>query len=276
MGDQRETHEVREQVRIGDVARRTGLTVRTLRYYEEIGLLQPSERLAGGHRVYGEDDIRRLHRVNLLRHVGVPLAQIPEALDAPLEQLADAVERHLAVLDGRLAAMGRLRERVRTVGESLRVAPDGPDERELVEVMEGLGEMDPSVTQRLTLLVYDDIEAVHDHLVTVFGFGPGRLSRDETGRVVHGELHVGDGLVWLHPSSEEHGLASPASLGVATHCMAVMVDDVDAHHARAVAAGAEVVGEPRDESYGYREYDARDLEGGLWSFMSPLEGAGDG
>jgi uncharacterized glyoxalase superfamily protein PhnB len=58
--------------------------------------------------------------------------------------------------------------------------------------------------------------------------------------------------------------------------MAVMVDDVDAHHARAVAAGAEVVGEPRDESYGYREYDARDLEGGLWSFMSPLEGAGDG
>ena len=89
--------------------------------------------------------------------------------------------------------MGRLRERVRTVGESLRVAPDGPDERELVEVMEGLGEMDPSITQRLTLLVYDDIEAVHDHLVTVFGFGPGRLSRDDVGRVVHGELHVGDG-----------------------------------------------------------------------------------
>jgi uncharacterized glyoxalase superfamily protein PhnB len=142
--------------------------------------------------------------------------------------------------------------------------------------MEGLGEMDPSVTQRLTLLVYDDIEAVHDHLVTVFGFGPGRLTRDENGRVVHGELHVGDGLVWLHPSSDEHGLASPASLGVATHCMAVMVDDVDAHHARAVAAGAEVVGAPRDEGYGYREYDARDLEGGLWSFMSPLEGEGDG
>ena len=273
VGDEREAH---EQVRIGDVARRTGLTVRTLRYYEEIGLLPPSERLAGGHRVYGEDDIRRLHRVNLLRHVGVPLAQIPEALDGPPGQRADAVERHLAVLDGRLAAMGRLRERVRTVGESLRVAPDGPDERELVEVMEGLGEMDPSVTQRLTLLVYDDIEAVHDHLVTVFGFGPGRLSRDETGRVVHGELHVGDGLLWLHTSSEEHGLASPASLGVTTHCMAVMVDDVDAHHARAVAAGAEVVGAPRDEGYGYREYDARDLEGGLWSFMSPLEGEGDG
>jgi DNA-binding transcriptional MerR regulator len=268
--------EEREQVRIGDVARRTGLTVRTLRYYEEIGLLPPSERLAGGHRVYGEDDIRKLHRVNLLRHVGVPLAEIPAALDGPPEHLAETVERHLAVLDERLAAMGRLRERVRAVGESLRIAPEGPDERELVEVLEGLGEMDPNITQRLTLLVYDDIEAVHDHLVTVFGFGPGRLSRDETGQVVHGELHVGDGVVWLHPSSERHGLASPAGLGVATHCMAVMVDDVDAHHARAVAAGADVVGEPRDEGYGYREYDARDLEGGLWSFMSPLEGDDDG
>ena len=110
----------------------------------------------------------------------------------------------------------------------------------------------------------------------LFGFGPGRLSRDESGRVVHGEMHVGDGVIWLHPASEKSALASPASLGAATHCMAVMVDDVDAHYARAVAAGADVVGEPRDEDYGYREYDARDLEGGLWSFMSPLEGERDG
>ena len=264
-----------EQLRIGEVARRTGLTVRTLRYLEEIGLLPPSERLAGGHRVYGDDDVRRLHRVNLLRHVGIPLAQIPEALEGSPDQLADAVERHLAVLDERLSAMGRLRERIRAVGECLREQPEDPDERELVEVMEGLGEMDPNITQRLTLLVYDDIGVVHDHLVTVFGFGPGRLSRDETGRVVYGELHVGDGVVWLHPSSAEHGLVSPAGLGVSTHCMAVLVDDVDANYARAVAAGADVVGEPWDESYGFREYDARDLEGGLWSFMSPLEGARD-
>ena len=45
--------DVSEQLRIGDVARRTGLTVPTLRYYEEIGLLPPSDRLAGGHRVDG-------------------------------------------------------------------------------------------------------------------------------------------------------------------------------------------------------------------------------
>jgi DNA-binding transcriptional MerR regulator len=268
--------DVTEQMRIGDVAHRTSLTVRTLRYWEEIGLLPPSDRLAGGHRVYGEGDVRRLQRIKLLRHVGVPLAEIAGVLAGPPEQLADAVEHHLGVLDQRLAAMGRLRERVRFVGQSLRDQPDILDDRELVDVMEGLGEMDPTITQRLTLLVYDDIEAVHDHLVTVFGFGPGQLSRDHTGRVIHGELHVGDGVIWLHPASDTSRLASPASLGAATHCMAVMVDDVDAHHARAVAGGAEIVGEPRDESYGYREYDARDLEGGLWSFMSPLEGPREG
>lgn len=86
---------------------------------------------------------------------------------------------------------------------------------------------------------------------------------------------MGDGVIWMHRTSAEHGLASPAALGAATHCMAVMVDDVDAHYARAAEAGADVVGEPSDQPYGYREYDARDLEGGLWSFMSPLEGAPD-
>ncbi|HVD64396.1 MAG TPA: MerR family DNA-binding protein [Lapillicoccus sp.] len=76
--------------------------------------------------MYGDDDVRRLHRVNLLRHVGIPLAQIPEALEGSPDQLADAVERHLAVLDERLSAMGRLRERIRAVGECLREQPEGP------------------------------------------------------------------------------------------------------------------------------------------------------
>ena len=72
-----------------------------------------------------------------------------------------------------------------------------------------MAEIDHGLTQRLTLLVYDDIEAVHDHLVAVFGFGPGTITRDESGRVVHGELHVGDGVIWMHPPSAEYNLAVP-------------------------------------------------------------------
>ena len=267
-------------LKIGEVSRRTGLTTRTLRYYEEIGLLVPSGRLAGGHRVYTTDDLTRLYRICLLRQLGTPLAAIAGGLEEPEAELSHTVARHLTDLDDRLAAMGRLRERVRAVSLSLH-DDTSPADTELLAVLEGMSDMDPGITQRLTLLVYDQIEAVHDHLVAVFGFGPGALTRDAEGRVVHGEMHVGDGVVWLHPPSVEHGLSSPASLGAATHCMAVMVDDVDAHHERAVRAGADIVSAPRDMPYGVREYDAHDIEGGTWSFMTPLrpstptEGADD-
>jgi MerR family transcriptional regulator, thiopeptide resistance regulator len=125
--------------------------------------------------------------------------------------------------------------------------------------------------QRITLLVYDDIEAAHDFLVTVFGFSPGQLIRDAAGQGVHGEVHVGDGVVWLHRVAPERGLASPRTLGASTHCMAVIVDVVDRHCERTRSAGAIIIGEPRNVPYGYLEYDALDCEGGYWSFMTPLE-----
>src|ERR1700675_2476466 len=104
----------------------------------------------------------------------------------------------------------------------------------------------------------------------VFGLGPGELTRYE-GKVVHGEIQAGDGVVWLHPEAPEFRLASPKTLGAATATMAVMVDDVDAHFRHALEQGAAIDYEPVDQPYGYREYSARDSEGGLWSFMKPLD-----
>jgi DNA-binding transcriptional MerR regulator/uncharacterized glyoxalase superfamily protein PhnB len=253
--------------KIGQVAARTGLTTRTLRYYEELGLLVPSGRLAGGHRVYTGVDLARLYRICLLRRLGVPLAEIRREVDDLVDRLADTVDRHVGEIDQRLAALGRHRERVVSIRSSL--AAGSPSDQELLDVMQDMAATRDGLRQRLTLLVYDDIQAVHDHMVSVFGFGPGAISRDENGRVVHAELHVGDGVVWIHPPSVEYGLASPAQLGASTHCMTVMVDDVEAHHARAVAVGAAIEYPPRDMPYGVREYAARDPEGGLWSFMTP-------
>ena len=94
--------------------------------------------------------------------------------------------------------------------------------------------------------------------------------------MVHGEVFAGDGVIWMHQESEEYRLASPATSGTASHCMAVDVDDVDAHH-RTVRSlpGAEIVYAPTEMPYGVREYAARDSEGGLWSFMQPIEGSDD-
>ena len=127
-----------------------------------------------------------------------------------------------------------------------------------------------SVQRPISILVYEDLEGAFEHLTQVFGLGPGELMRDGDGRVVHGEIQAGDGVIWLHLESPEFGLSSPRNLGGCSATIAVMVDDVDAHHRHASAHGADVVSDPIDESYGYREYGARDPEGGLWSFMKPL------
>lgn len=259
--------------RIGEVSARTGLTTRTLRYYEELGLLRPSERLVSGHRIYATEDLQRLYRISLLRQLGLPLSDIARALDDPSSELANTITRHIEQVDQRLAALGRHRERMITLREEL--STDSPTDEELLDTLHELAQIDHGLAQRLTLLVYNDIEAVHDHLVAVFGFGPGAITRDESGTVIHGEMHVGDGVIWMHPPSDEYRLASPATLGASTHCMAVMVDDVDLHYEKALAAGATAVYAPRDMAYGVREYAARDLEGGLWSFMTPLDTEGD-
>jgi DNA-binding transcriptional MerR regulator len=62
--------------KIGELARATGLTVRTLHHYDEIGLLAPGRRTYGGHRLYTADDVRRLYRVVALRALGLSLDEV--------------------------------------------------------------------------------------------------------------------------------------------------------------------------------------------------------
>jgi MerR family transcriptional regulator, thiopeptide resistance regulator len=245
---------------IGDVVRRTGLTERTLRYYEELGLLAP-RRDSGGRRRYDGDTLDRLYRVRLLRELGTPLAEVdPDATD-----LAALTRRHLADLDARLAELARQRERVRAVEASL-LASASPTDAALLDLLAGLPGEETVPTRRITLLVYRDIPAAHAWLCDVFGFAPGPVGPG------HGEVHVGDGVVWLHREAPEHRMLSPlATDRHVTASLAVAVDDVDAHHERAAAAGAEIAYEPVDQPYGLREYSAHDPEGHLWSFQQPLE-----
>ncbi len=70
-------------LQIGEVAERTGVTQRTLRFYEEKGLLKPPTRMEGGFRLYSEADIQRLERIRHLKQLlGFPLAEIKEMVDA--------------------------------------------------------------------------------------------------------------------------------------------------------------------------------------------------
>lgn len=254
--------------RVGEVAEATGLTVRTLHHYEQVGLVVPSTRTSAGHRLYDDDDLRRLYRVRALRQLGMSLPDIGRALYDPAMTLHAAMAAQLEGLTTRMGDLGRLISRVSRLMAA--VDSESTPVDDLLEVLDAMTVLEDRAQQRISILVYDDLEAAYRFLVDVFGLGSGELVRDGEGNPVHGELHVGDGVVWLHPVSEQFGLSSPRRLGGATATMAVLVDDVDAHYRETSARGADIVYEPCDQPYGYREYSARDSEGGLWSFMKPL------
>jgi MerR family transcriptional regulator, thiopeptide resistance regulator len=260
----------RDRHRIGDVASAAGLTVRTLHYYEEIGLLVATGRTIAGHRWYTDNDLQRLYCIRLLRQMGLTLGDIVSALDDPSWSLREAMERQLRELDLRLEAEERLRARLARAVTSMG-PDDGPRTEELLVLLEEMTMLNGNVQRRISILVYEDLEAAYDYLIRVFTLGPGQLSRDDTGKIVHGELHAGDGVLWLHPETASSKLVSPQRVGVATSMVALMVDDVDSHYRHAVEQGADIQYAPLDQPYGYREYSARDLEGGLWSFMKPLD-----
>src|SRR5918995_255224 len=99
-----------EHWKIGELARIAGVTVRTLHHYDSLGLLRPSERSAGGHRLYSEADVQRLYRLLALRGVGLPLEEIGPLLDRE-DGLADTVHRHLGRVEKQLGALEELRRR---------------------------------------------------------------------------------------------------------------------------------------------------------------------
>jgi DNA-binding transcriptional MerR regulator len=155
-------------MQIGEVAERTGLTQRTLRYYESIGLLAPATRMEGGFRLYTEEDIRRLDQiVQLKRLLGFSLAEIRQIVEADetlrqirhenkiepdpferrsrLERAQSILVSQLALVESRIVAMRELQasyerriERIRgrlsgldaqlTAGSTLAHASERPPE----------------------------------------------------------------------------------------------------------------------------------------------------
>jgi MerR family transcriptional regulator, repressor of the yfmOP operon len=119
-------------LQIGEVAERTGVTQRTLRFYEEKGLLKPPSRLDGGFRLYSEDDVQRVERIKRLQTLlGFTLADIKEMVEAEevktqiraeyrkdaevserrakLAKAREVTERQVAMIDQKLAALQEMK-----------------------------------------------------------------------------------------------------------------------------------------------------------------------
>ena len=132
---------------------------------------------------------------------------------------------------------------------------------------------EPRFTDVVPLLTCSDIGTEHDFLVTVLGFTSGGIERMPDGTVVHAEVTAGSRRIWLHRADPGDNLVPPRLSGSAAGGLVIHVTDVDAHHERARAGGADVLYEPRDEDYGQREYGVRDPEGHLWWIATPAQEA---
>ena len=123
-------------------------------------------------------------------------------------------------------------------------------------------------TSAIPSLRYDDAHAAIEWLCEAFGFKKHLVVPAEDGGVSHAQLVRGETMVMLSSTrDDEFGalLASAQDAGGSTQSTYFVVDAIDAHYQQAVAAGAEIVMEIRDEDYGGRVYSAKDLEGNLWN-----------
>ena len=111
------------QYRIGDLASRVGLTERTIRYYEELGLLESVKRLDGGVRVYTDDDVRRLKYIRKLKTLGLSLQEMLELENLyrrhrsnrnVLPRLMELLDAHLETLDVKVNELKTLRDEIRS------------------------------------------------------------------------------------------------------------------------------------------------------------------
>jgi DNA-binding transcriptional MerR regulator len=107
---------------IGEICDKVGLSARTVRYYEEVGLLPDVRRREGGRRVYGPDEEERLRFITRLKTLGLSLAEIKElnavhalagSTEAMLERLDELLDAHQDELDRRISELGSLRDQIR-------------------------------------------------------------------------------------------------------------------------------------------------------------------
>jgi DNA-binding transcriptional MerR regulator len=106
-------------LRIGELAKCAGLTVRTLHHYDHIGLLSPSVRSDSGFRLYSRTDVIRLHRIQALKQFGCSLSEIGAFLAEPGASLMEIITRQMSVLEERVLRAQSLRDRLSRLREQI-------------------------------------------------------------------------------------------------------------------------------------------------------------
>ena len=103
--------------KVGDLAKLTGLTVRTLRFYDEIGLLSPSDQTESGHRLYSEVNLSRLHQILSLKELGLSLEEVKSALSGGQLSPLEIVNLQMDQIKEQIKQQQKLLEQLRHVSK---------------------------------------------------------------------------------------------------------------------------------------------------------------
>lgn len=144
---------------MGEVVRRTGLTVRTLHHYDEIGLLKPSLHTEAGYRLYTDRDVVRLQQVISLRQLGLSLQEVRACLDRPDVSPLGVINLHLAHLRAQVESQRRLCGRLEAIAAHLRAAGEVSAD-ELLNAIEEMTRMETYFTPEQLDLIRERREEI--------------------------------------------------------------------------------------------------------------------
>jgi DNA-binding transcriptional MerR regulator len=123
--------------KIGELTKAVGLTVRALRFYEEIGLLRPGSRSESGHRIYGENDVVQLQKILSLKQLGIPIKEIKKLLDDGKTSSLGILQMHRKQIEDEKARITELHQRLLKL-ETVLVHRGNVSVDELIKMMESM------------------------------------------------------------------------------------------------------------------------------------------
>lgn len=163
-------------MKVGELARSTGLTVRTLHHYDEIGLLKPSGRSEAGYRLYEEPDVARLHGIQALRQMGLSLAEIGVLFEGRGAAPQVVVEQQLRAIDAEIARAQELRARLELIRDTM--AEGGtPGAQDWLQVLQDMATYGKYFSVEELKSIFTEFEPLKDDWKQLFAEVQGAMER---------------------------------------------------------------------------------------------------
>jgi len=135
----------RTALKVGELARKTGVSVRTLHYYDQIGLLEPSHHTEVGHRLYAAGEISRLQQIRSLQQLGLSLEEIRDLLERPDISPEAVMEMHIARLKEQIELQKWMCRKLEAIVYTLRSAGEASAD-DMLKVIEAMNKMEKHYT----------------------------------------------------------------------------------------------------------------------------------